>query len=96
MPVPKLFLKPCVELPDIYISRSFLQVHPCGRYRHNSLVFLLAKEHKLLNLHSESLSIIYNSTYSCSVLHLLDSSNHISIIVSVNSLLNIHVRNDDH
>lgn len=26
------------------------QVHPCGRYRHNTVVFVLAKEHNLRNL----------------------------------------------
>ena len=28
----------------------FLQVHPCGRYRHNTVVFILAKEQGLKNL----------------------------------------------
>ena len=28
----------------------FLQVHPCGRYRHNTVVFILAKEYNLKNL----------------------------------------------
>ena len=27
-----------------------LQVHPCGRYRHNTVVFILAKEQGLKNL----------------------------------------------
>ena len=27
-----------------------LQVHPCGRYRHNTVVFILAKEYNLKNL----------------------------------------------
>ncbi|XP_075529542.1 pseudouridylate synthase RPUSD2-like isoform X1 [Dermacentor variabilis] len=27
-------------------------VHPCGRYRHNSVIFILAKEHGLQNLHT--------------------------------------------
>ena len=26
------------------------QVHPCGRYRHNTVVFILAKEYNLKNL----------------------------------------------
>ena len=26
------------------------QVHPCGRYRHNTVAFILAKEHNLRNL----------------------------------------------
>ena len=26
------------------------KVHPCGRYRHNTVVFILAKEHGLKNL----------------------------------------------
>jgi 23S rRNA-/tRNA-specific pseudouridylate synthase len=29
-----------------------IPVHPCGRYRHNSVVFLLGKEHNLRNLHT--------------------------------------------
>ncbi|KAL3182753.1 hypothetical protein MRX96_029352 [Rhipicephalus microplus] len=29
-----------------------IPVHPCGRYRHNSVIFILAKEHGLLNLHT--------------------------------------------
>lgn len=28
----------------------FTQVHPCGRYRHNTVVFILAKEYNLKNL----------------------------------------------
>lgn len=38
-----------------YLSLSFAtflfpQVHPCGRYRHNTVVFILAKEYNLKNL----------------------------------------------
>ncbi|XP_077503239.1 pseudouridylate synthase RPUSD2-like [Amblyomma americanum] len=29
-----------------------IPVHPCGRYRHNSVIFILAKEHGLQNLHT--------------------------------------------
>ncbi|XP_077542915.1 pseudouridylate synthase RPUSD2-like [Haemaphysalis longicornis] len=29
-----------------------IPVHPCGRYRHNSVIFILAKEHGLHNLHT--------------------------------------------
>ena len=29
-----------------------IPVHPCGRYRHNTVVFILAKEHGLKNLHT--------------------------------------------
>lgn len=29
---------------------SLIQVHPCGRYRHNTVVFILAKEYNLKNL----------------------------------------------
>ena len=36
-----------------------LQVHPCGRYRHNSVVFLLGKEHSLRNLHSMLLPLYF-------------------------------------
>lgn len=34
----------------ISFSIIFLQVHPCGRYRHNTVVFILAKEFNLKNL----------------------------------------------
>ena len=33
---------------------SSIPVHPCGRYRHNSITFILASEHGLLNLRSRS------------------------------------------
>ena len=33
---------------------SSIPVHPCGKYRFNSLTFILAKEHGMLNLRSES------------------------------------------
>jgi len=29
-----------------------IPVHPCGRYRHNSIIFILAKEHGLKTLHT--------------------------------------------
>ena len=39
------------ERGPLLISARFLfQVHPCGRYRHNTVVFILAKEHGLKNL----------------------------------------------
>ncbi|KAJ8041675.1 RNA pseudouridylate synthase domain-containing protein 2 [Holothuria leucospilota] len=31
---------------------SSIPVHPCGKYRHNTVVFLLAKEHNLIKLHT--------------------------------------------
>ncbi|KAJ7344846.1 hypothetical protein JRQ81_000796 [Phrynocephalus forsythii] len=31
---------------------SSLPVHPCGRYRHNSVIFILGKEHNLKELHT--------------------------------------------
>jgi len=31
---------------------SSIPVHPCGRYRHNTIVFLLGKEHNLERLHT--------------------------------------------
>ena len=34
----------------IFLQPFLLQVHPCGRYRHNTVVFILAKEHGLKNL----------------------------------------------
>lgn len=41
----------CCEQSNIF-SFNFLlhQVHPCGRYRHNTVVFILAKEYNLKNL----------------------------------------------
>ena len=40
-----------IKLLCIHIFATFLlQVHPCGRYRHNTVVFILAKEHGLKNL----------------------------------------------
>ena len=40
-----------IKLLFIHIFATFLlQVHPCGRYRHNTVVFILAKEHGLKNL----------------------------------------------
>ena len=32
---------------------SSIPVHPCGRYRHNSLVFILAKDYNYHNLRSK-------------------------------------------
>lgn len=32
------------------LTRFCSQVHPCGRYRHNTVVFILAKEYNLKNL----------------------------------------------
>lgn len=29
---------------------SSIPIHPCGRYRHNSLIYILAKEHGFKNL----------------------------------------------
>ena len=29
-----------------------MPVHPCGRYRHNTVLFILGKEHGLKNLHT--------------------------------------------
>lgn len=29
-----------------------IPVHPCGRYRHNSVIFILAKEHGMRNIHT--------------------------------------------
>ena len=30
-----------------------IPVHPCGRYRHNTIVFILGKQHNLDRLHSK-------------------------------------------
>ena len=35
---------------SFYSSNHKLKVHPCGRYRHNTVVFILAKEYNLKNL----------------------------------------------
>lgn len=44
----------CCSIPFIssHLSHpiSIFQVHPCGRYRHNTVVFILAKEFNLKNL----------------------------------------------
>ena len=37
-------------LTSCFIRMFKLQVHPCGRYRHNTVVFILAKEYGLKNL----------------------------------------------
>lgn len=34
----------------VRLTRLCPQVHPCGRYRHNTVVFILAKEYNLKNL----------------------------------------------
>ncbi|XP_020610181.1 RNA pseudouridylate synthase domain-containing protein 2-like isoform X1 [Orbicella faveolata] len=42
-----------IELTDELVvlnKPSSIPVHPCGRYRHNTIVFLLGKEHGLTNL----------------------------------------------
>ncbi|KAJ7381447.1 RNA pseudouridylate synthase domain containing protein 2 [Desmophyllum pertusum] len=42
-----------IELTDEVVvlnKSSSIPVHPCGRYRHNTIVFLLGKEHGLTNL----------------------------------------------
>ncbi|KAL9976467.1 hypothetical protein ACROYT_G013774 [Oculina patagonica] len=42
-----------IELTDEVVvlnKPSSIPVHPCGRYRHNTIVFLLGKEHGLTNL----------------------------------------------
>ena len=39
-----------VPLTDYFCDLQLFQVHPCGRYRHNTVVFILAKEHGLKNL----------------------------------------------
>lgn len=31
---------------------SSLPVHPCGRFRHNTVIFILGKEHNLKELHT--------------------------------------------
>lgn len=32
---------------------SSIPVHPCGRYRHNTITFILGREHKMENLRSK-------------------------------------------
>lgn len=51
----KRFLSQCYQnvICLLFHSISFvsiIQVHPCGRYRHNTVVFILAKEYNLKNL----------------------------------------------
>eukprot|EP00731_Ephydatia_muelleri_P026928 Em0018g1028a len=51
-PVTAQPLKIIHEGDDIVVidKPSSIPVHPCGRYRHNTVVFLLGKEHNLFNL----------------------------------------------
>lgn len=51
-PVTAQPLKIIHEDDDIVVidKPSSIPVHPCGRYRHNTVVFLLGKEHNLFNL----------------------------------------------
>jgi hypothetical protein len=54
-------------------------VHPCGRYRHNTVVFILAKEHGLKNLRTihrldrhvyDNFTIVWlKETYCCEMLY---------------------------
>ena len=51
-----------------------IPVHPCGRYRHNTIVFILAKEAGLKNLRtihrseqSEEICPIKRSIISCTI-----------------------------
>lgn len=39
-----------VILINIFVYTFAQKVHPCGRYRHNTVVFILAKEYNLKNL----------------------------------------------
>lgn len=36
---------------------SSIPIHPCGRYRHNSLIYILAKEYSQANLRSNNVAI---------------------------------------
>lgn len=45
-----LFLISYFSTTAIFLSLNPHQVHPCGRYRHNTVVFILAKEFNLKNL----------------------------------------------
>ncbi|XP_037071799.1 RNA pseudouridylate synthase domain-containing protein 2-like [Pollicipes pollicipes] len=46
-PVPLVHIDEDIVVVD---KPSSIPVHPCGRYRHNTVVFILAKEHGLKNL----------------------------------------------
>ena len=39
------------------IKALTVEIHPCGKYRHNTVMSILTKEHKLDSLHSRSQSI---------------------------------------
>ena len=39
---------------------SSIPVHPCGKYRHNTIVFILGKEHNLTNLRSMRIFRFYD------------------------------------
>lgn len=44
-------LTSCLPFASVLSLKTLiLKVHPCGRYRHNTVVFILAKEYNLKNL----------------------------------------------
>ncbi|KAG8449651.1 hypothetical protein GDO86_016333 [Hymenochirus boettgeri] len=53
-PVAALPLRILAENEDMVVvdKPSSLPVHPCGRFRHNTVIFILGKEHNLKELHT--------------------------------------------
>ena len=52
MPVTSEEIKIITMTDDLVVVNkpASIPVHPCGRYRHNTVVFILAKEHGFKNL----------------------------------------------
>ncbi len=44
---------------------SSIPVHPCGRYRHNSITHILGKEHGFRNLRGAVHVLLYISMQAC-------------------------------
>ena len=56
LPVTAAPIEVLVETPDVVVVNkpSSIPIHPCGRYRHNSLVYIMAKELDMHNLRRTS------------------------------------------
>src|SRR6218665_1316229 len=46
---------------------SSIPIHPCGRYRHNSLLYILAKEHGFRNLRCKYAFLAWKTCRNASV-----------------------------
>jgi len=63
MPVADIGVDILVDNADVLVVNkpSSMPVHPCGRYRHNSLIYILAKEYGYVNLRGKHGLTIYTS-----------------------------------